>query len=155
MKYVLRAEVITVVAICFVAIAATGAAADYIPPCQSVPADVSVISRLDDAPPSLVGALTARVGEIVPVGGRFDSTDVVWTGKNRRLIFIWNRGTRWVVATEHGGLGYNDPIFVFESDEQQNKVELVREEITFPPGVCLTALRLIAAAPSPSTPEAK
>jgi hypothetical protein len=103
-----------------------------------------VISRLDDAPPALAQALKERLGEVVPVGAPFDSADVIRIGKNRRLIFIWNRGTRWVVATEHGGLGYNDPVFAFEVDQNNgDKVSLVREETAFPDTVCSTASSLL------------
>jgi len=144
MKSALRTGLIGVFAICFVTIAATLSAADEIPPCRLLPTGVSVISRLDDAPLPLVHALTERVGEVVPVGAPFDSTDVIRIGKNRRLIFIWNRGARWVVATEHGGLAYNDPVFAFEIDQDGRKATLVREEAaSFPNTVCSTASSLL------------
>ena len=117
--------------------------ADEIRPCKLVPDGVSVISSLDSAPPPVVTALKERVGEVVPVGASFDSTDVVRIGKNRRLVFIWNRGTRWVIATEHGGLGYNDPVFAFEFIEDSNKASLVRQELAFPNTICSTASSLL------------
>jgi hypothetical protein len=143
MRNVVRNEFIRSIPIVFIATAATWCAADEIPRCRFAPTGVSAFSRLDKASPLLVHALTERVGEVVPVGAPFDSTDVIVTGKNRRLIFIWNRGTRWVVATEHGGRGYNDPVFAFEIDERGNKIDLVREEIAFPDSVCSTALSLL------------
>lgn len=142
MRKAFPTEFVGTLAIGFAVMAATPSVADYIPPCQTIPAGVSVISRLEDAPASLVRALTDRVGEIVAVGAPFDNTDRVQTGKNRRLIFIWNRGTRWVVATEHGGRGYNDPIFAFEIDKQ-NRVTLVRDKWAIPYSVCSTATSLI------------
>jgi hypothetical protein len=118
--------------------------ADEIRACRLVPVGVTVLSRLEDAPTSLSRELTRRVGEVVPVGAPFDSTDVIRTRKNRRLIFIWNRGTRWVVATEHGGFGYNDPVFAFEIDESDlDKIRLVQEEKAFPDTVCSTASSLL------------
>lgn len=80
----------------------------------------------------------------MPVGAPFDSTDVVRIGKSRRLIFIWNRGTRWVVATEHGGLAYNFPVFAFEIDRDDEKAILVRQETAgFTNEVCSTASSLL------------
>jgi hypothetical protein len=44
----------------------------------------------------------------------FDSTDVRVTAKNRRLIFTWTLGTRWIVAIERGGgLVQNNQVFAF------------------------------------------
>jgi hypothetical protein len=114
-----------------------------VPPCP-LPNGVSATSRLNDAPASLARALTERVGEVVPAGARFDATDVVVTGKNRRLIFIWNLGNRWVVATEHGGVGYNNPIFAFDISEDGLRATFVQESTTFPDSVCLVASSLLA-----------
>jgi hypothetical protein len=88
-------------------------------------------------------ALKRDVGELVAPGERFDATDVVMTGKNRRLIFIWNVGRRWIVATEHGGYGYNNPIFAFDLSQDGRDAALVAEWIAFPRNVCSTALTLL------------
>jgi hypothetical protein len=120
-------------------------AAHRVPPCRLLPNGVSVVSRLDDAPAPLVQALTEHVGEVVPAGALFDTTDVIVFGKNRRLIFIWNRGTRWVVATEHGGIGYNDPVFAFEINQNDGKAILLQEEVAFPNTLCATASALLVA----------
>ena len=98
---------------------------------------------LEAAPPVLLDALKKHVGELVPPGGRFDATDVVMTGKTRRLIFVWNAGKLWIVATEHGGRGYNDPIFVYELSDDGNTATLVIERIAFPKTVCATAISLL------------
>jgi hypothetical protein len=116
---------------------------DAIPPC-ALPNGVASISFENGAPPALLRALRERVGELVPPGGRFDATDVVVTGKNRRLIFVWNVGTRWIVATEHGGRGYNDPIFLYDLSPESHTATLVLERIAFPETVCATATRLIS-----------
>jgi hypothetical protein len=109
-----------------------------------LPKGAAATSRLDDAPPSLVRALTGRVGEVVPAGTKFDATDVIVTGKDRRLIFIWNLGNRWIVATEHGGLGYNDPIFAFDVSQDGRQALFVQERAAFPDSVCSTASSLLA-----------
>jgi hypothetical protein len=144
MKGVRRTGLAGLAAIALIIAAVRWSEADEIPPCRLVPTGVSVVNRLEDAPPSLVHALTERVGEVAPIGTPFDSTDVIRTGgKNRRLIFIWNRGTRWVIATEHGGLGYNDPVYAFEIDQDNRKVTLLRAETAFPSTVCSTASSLL------------
>lgn len=124
---------------------AVWSAAHRVPPCRLPPNGVSVVSRLDDAPAPLVQALTEHVGEVVPAGALFDTTDVIVFGRNRRLIFIWNRGTRWVVATEHGGIGYNDLVFAFEVNQNDGKAILLREEVAFRSTLCTTASALLVA----------
>jgi len=111
---------------------------DYIPPCAA-PSGVSVRTSLAAAPPAVVQALTGRIGELVEPGARFDATDVVITGRNRRLIFVWNSGARWIVATEHGGRGYNDPIFVYDLTADGRSATFVAERIAFPETVCTVA----------------
>jgi hypothetical protein len=118
------------------------ARADIIPPC-ALPNGVAAKSLENDAPPALLRALSERVGELVPPGGRFDATDVLVTGKNRRLIFVWNAGQRWIVATEHGGRGYNDPIFVYDLSDDGRTATLVLERLAFPNTVCTTATKLV------------
>lgn len=86
-------------------------------------------------------ALTAHVGIIVMPNERFDTTDVVMTEpvRNRRFSFIWNVGSRWVVATEHGGFRYNNPIFVYDLSQDGLTATLIREQVAFPNSVCRMA----------------
>ncbi|MGY3451594.1 hypothetical protein ACVILH_003936 [Bradyrhizobium sp. USDA 4353] len=121
-----------------------------LPKCPS-PAGVPAFRRFDDVPPELVRALTQRVGEIVPVGAWFDATDVVLTGKFRRLIFIWRRNNRWVVATEHGGFVYNNPIFAFQIEGDGREAVFVREEIAEPRTICSAASSLLDFVGPPGT----
>jgi hypothetical protein len=116
-------------------------------PSCTAPDGVFTTSRFDDAPPALARALTGRVGEIAPVGAEFNPTDVHIigeTGKSRRLIFIWSLGNRWVVATERGGVGYNNPIFAFDVDSDGLSAAFVEERVTFPESLCATASSLLA-----------
>jgi hypothetical protein len=118
-------------AIVFVTKVATRVSGEVIRACPA-PYGVSVISRFDDAPPALARALTDRVGEIAPVGAEFNPTDVHIigeTGKSRRLIFIWSLGNRWVVATERGGVGYNNPIFAFDAASDGLSAAFVEERV--------------------------
>jgi hypothetical protein len=105
------------------------------------------MSSLDEAPAPLAQALTEHIGEVAPAGAPFDKTDTKWFGEfhNRRLIFIWNRGTRWVVATERGGFGYDNPVFAYELNQDDRKATLVREEVASASTVCAKASALLVA----------
>jgi hypothetical protein len=59
------------------------------------------------------------------------------------LIFIWSRGDRWVIATEHGGRGYNDPIFSYAVSSDGLKATLLVERAAYPDTVCSTAEELL------------
>jgi hypothetical protein len=125
----------------FVAALITSACSDVIPPC-ALPNGVASTS-LNGAPPALLRALRQDVGELVAPGGRFDATDVIVTGQNRRLIFIWNVDRRWIVATEHGGFGYNDPIFAYDLSQDGRDATLVEQRIANPHTICSTASSLV------------
>jgi hypothetical protein len=123
----------------------TGARADCIAPCPPPDSTVKTVEFPREVPALVLKAFKEHVGDIASPGEKFDSTDVVVTGRNRRVIFVWNRGPDYLVATEHGGMGYNDPIFVYRVDPQNFTAKLVSEEITFPATVCKVAQRLIDA----------
>jgi len=54
------------------------------------------------------------------------------------------RERRWVIATEHGGLGYNNPVFAFEVSADGLEAKLVAEAIVLrTDSLCGTAVRLI------------
>jgi hypothetical protein len=97
----------------------------------------------NDLPTGLTKAIRGKFGEIVPPGEKFDSTDRIVTGKNRRAILVWVRDRRWVIATEHGGLGYNDPVFAFDVSADGSEAKLVAEAIAFPDSVCAIAAKQI------------
>lgn len=138
-----RRLVAAAVALLLFAPLATPAKGDYIPPCT--PPDGAVSVPLEQVPLGLIQALRDYVGEIVAPGEKFDATDVVRTRKNRRFIFLWNSAGRWIIATEHGGRGYNDPIFVYQLGEDRQHAVLVTEKIAFPWSVCAVARDLAAA----------
>jgi hypothetical protein len=119
-----------------------GLALDVIPACR-VPEGVVASSDLKSVPAGLRDAVRQKFGEVVAPGAPFDATDVVTTGHFRRLIFVWQRGNRWVVATEHGGLGYNDPILAYSVRANGQWVRLVAERIALPKTVCSTAEGLL------------
>jgi hypothetical protein len=117
------------------------ARADTMPPCTP-PNNVSLTTSLNEAPAALRQALKQHVGDIVAPGEKFDTADVVVTGRSRRLIFIWNLGNRWIVATEHGGRAYNRPIFAYDLSQDGQSATLVHEGA----GGCGIALSLLGLA---------
>jgi len=130
----------------FVAAPIASARADIIPVC-TLPSNVTSATSLNEAPAALRQALKERVGGIVAPDEKFDSTDIVLTGRNRHLIFVWNVGRRWIVATEHGGRGYNDPIFAYDLSEDSQTATLVEERTAFPNTVCAAASGLLSTTP--------
>jgi hypothetical protein len=145
MKPAMRTRAISLFVSVLAVIPLASCKADVIAPC-ALPNGVTPTS-LTDAPAALVQALRDHVGELAAPGIRFDATDVVGTGRNRRLIFIWHIGSRWIVATEHGGIGYNDPIFAYDLSDDGGSATLVQESIAFPNTVCPTAASLISFRP--------
>jgi hypothetical protein len=131
-----------------------GVALDVIPPCR-VPFGSASYFDQKDMPVALRVAVKQRLGELVPPDSPFDATDVATTGHNRRLIFIWVRGTRWVVATEHGGRGYSDPIFAYEVSLNGQRARLIAERTATPNSVCLTAEELLNQRATPARIEGK
>jgi hypothetical protein len=134
----------------FSAVRPQGVAFDVIPPCR-VPQNVVPYFDQKDMPVALRDLVKKTLGDLVPPDSPFDVTDVVTTGHNRRLIFIWARGHRWVLATEHGGLGYNDPIFAYELSPNGQQVTLIAERAAIPNSVCLTAEELLNQRATPAS----
>jgi hypothetical protein len=130
----------------------SAAAFDEIPTCH-IPTGVQATDKQDGTPSALRAALKQKLGDMVPPKAPFDATDVVWTGHNRRLIFIWNLADRWIIATEHGGRGYNDPIFVYTVSPDGQKATLLAERIAFPNSVCSVAEELLSFKSGTTTPR--
>jgi hypothetical protein len=93
------------------------AVADEMPPCP-VPEGVTVRSFPDEVPGDILRMMTNDgKWEFAKPSEDFNSIDIFRPGlKNRRVIFVWERGRRWVVATERGGRRYNTPMMVFDQD---------------------------------------
>ena len=115
------------------------ARADHIAPCSPPDSPVKALPFLSEVPALVLDTFRARVGEIASPGETFDSTDVVVIGRNKRIIFVWNRDGRYLFATEQGGIAYNDPVFVYQVDPKTHTVKLISEEIAFPATVCNVA----------------
>jgi hypothetical protein len=123
----------------FFAISFSSAFADDIPPCPPPKGVINIA-----LPDGLPAALRQVMGDIVSPGMPFDATDIVTTGHRRRYIFVWNIGSRWIVATEQGGRGYNDPIFLYDAGKDGTAAVLLKRKIAFPPTVCADARKFAA-----------
>jgi hypothetical protein len=117
---------------------------DQIPRCAT-PSGARSVEKLGQLPLPLQSAIRQKYGEIVPRDADFDATDVVWYGHDRRLISIWSRGDLWVIATEHGGRGYNDPVFAYRFKSGDASATFLAERITFPEKVCQVSTDMLNA----------
>lgn len=118
-----------------VAAASTAQAACPVPPGA---VQIAVASGL---PTALRHALP---GDIALPGEPFDSTDVYVKGnKHRRYIFVWNIGTRWIVAMEQGGIALRAAIFTYNLGKDGKGAVLIEESTTFPESACASATKLV------------
>jgi len=80
--------------------------------------------------------MKAQDGEIVDVGAPFDTGDVIIIGKHRRLVFVWNRAARWVIATEEGGIAYSSPVLAYDLAPDGRTATLVQKIAAYPNDFC-------------------
>jgi hypothetical protein len=117
----------------------TPAQATAISDCPAPPEAVEVA-----LPSGLPPALRDAMGNIALPGEPFDETDVYVKGHpHRRYIFVWNIGTRWIVATEQGGKVLRAAIFTYELGKDDKTATLIESRITFPSSVCAAATKLV------------
>lgn len=115
------------------------AIADDIPSCTSA-AGAAVVAYPAEVPSAILDVLERRLAAFALPGEPFDATDVVRTGIRHRLIWVKHTGSRWVVAWENGGRGYNDKVAAFELTND-GAISLIGEEYAFPPTVCAVTNR--------------
>jgi hypothetical protein len=99
---------------------------------------------MENVPPALQAAMKKDVGDIALPNEKFDMGDVVVTGRSRRLIFIWNAGRRWVVATEQGGRIYSNRVFSYELSDDREIANLKGQRIAVRGTACSAAAELMA-----------
>ncbi len=117
---------------------ATSAQAAAIEECPVPPGAVKV-----DLPSGLPPALRKAMGNIALPGEPFDAIDVVVKGhKNRRYIFVWNIGNRWIVATEQGGIALRAGLFIYDLGKDGKTAALIERSFTFPESVCAAATKV-------------
>jgi hypothetical protein len=107
-----------------------------------VPPEAIKVALDSGLPPALRDAM----GNIALPGEPFDTTDVYVKGhKHRRYIFVWNVGTRWIVATEIGGIALHAAISTYEVGKDGKTAALIENRLTIPSGVCAAATKLAGA----------
>ena len=108
-----------------------------------VPPGAVKVALPSGLPPALRDALP---DDIALPGEPFDTTDVYVKGhKHRRYIFVWNIGSRWIVATEQGGIALRAAISTYDLGKDGKTAALIEKRITFPDSVCAAATKLAAA----------
>jgi hypothetical protein len=117
--------------------------ADVSSTCKA-PDGLTAVKSLNLLPPAVLTAIKAKAPDIVDVGERFDATDFIVYRHSHRFMFAWSTGTRWVVAVEHGGYVYNNPIWVLQKSPPLSTTVVLSETISDPKSVCSTAKRLVA-----------
>jgi 2',3'-cyclic-nucleotide 2'-phosphodiesterase (5'-nucleotidase family) len=108
-------------------------------------------------PSGLPPALSEAVGNVALPGEAFDSTDVYVKGhKHSRYIFVWNIGSRWIVATEDGGKVLRTGVRAYDLNSSNNgkKARLTEERTASPTNYCAAATSLAAADKCPVRPGA-
>lgn len=110
------------------------------PPRQAIPVP------FEHVPSVLLWSLRERLGEIAAPGASFNATDVVWFENvpQRRFMFFWTAGRRWVIATERGGFFHYTPIFLYQLGDDERKADLITERDASSNTACAVALELIA-----------
>jgi hypothetical protein len=113
------------------------------PSCPS-PAGAKTIRRMSKMPSSVSQALKANIRDIVDSNQPFDDLDVVrYGGHFNRFAFAWEKGSHWVVVTEHGGIAYSNPIYVFHSDSNTKSAKLITSARSYHEPVCKVANQLL------------
>ncbi|HEY3825378.1 MAG TPA: hypothetical protein VGL82_12520 [Bryobacteraceae bacterium] len=96
-----------------------------------------------DLPSGLPPALSKAMGRTALPGEAFDTSDVYVKGHiYSRYIFVWNIGSRWIVATERGGIALRDLVSAYELGRDGRSAILVEEHFTSPTNFCPIATRL-------------
>ncbi len=94
-------------------------------------------------PSGLPPALSEALSDIALPGEPFDASDVyVKRHKHGRYIFVWNIGSRWIVATEQGGKVLHAEVQTYDLGKDGKTAALIEERSTFPNSACATATRL-------------
>jgi hypothetical protein len=120
------------------AMAASATPAAAIQDCPAPPGAANVA-----LPSGLPPALRDAMGNIALPGKPFNAIDIYVKGQpNRRYIFVWNVGTRWIVATEQGGIALRSAIFVYALSKDGKTSTLIDKRIGFPNDVCGAATKL-------------
>ncbi len=121
------------------AVSATPVQAAAISDCPVPPGAVNVA-----LPSGLPSALSDALPDDIALPGEpFDTTDVYVMGhKHRRYLFVWNIGSRWIVAMEIGGIGIRAEVSTYELGKDGKTATLIENRFTIPVSACAAATKL-------------
>ena len=96
-----------------------------------------------DLPSGLPPALRDQMGDIALPGQPFNAIDVYVKGEpNRRYIFVWNIGVKWIVAVEQGGIALRSAVYVYNVGNDGKTATLIDRRIEIPTDACGAATEL-------------
>jgi hypothetical protein len=94
-------------------------------------------------PTGLPPALRDKIGDVALPGEPFNTIDVYVKGQpDRRYLFVWKIDSRWIVATEQGGIALRSAIFVYALGKDGKTVTLIDQRIGFSNDACTAASRM-------------
>jgi len=96
---------------------------------------VGPIVSLQELPRELRHELTSHLPDIVDRGESFEATHVGY-GPRRRFIIAAATESRWVIAYEHGGIGYHIHVLAFDWPGQRESPSLISNRMSFPDRFC-------------------
>jgi hypothetical protein len=105
------------------------------------------------APESLYWSVIRVEGDILPPGAPLEAANPrnPATGYDRRVMFVWRFGLRWVVATEHTRYGYYNYVLAFDLSPDLQHAALAERRDATPSTLCAAAAGLLEI-PSPRGP---
>lgn len=138
-----RARVFATLFAAIVAIQASPTAASGTPRCLTVPAGVAIEDPAT-LPPTIFEAVRRELGDLALPDEPFNATDVVEpAAKSRRILFVWHKAERWIVASERGGRGYGNPVLALAFGADSRDAKLVASRTAFPDTLCKVAAALL------------
>lgn len=94
-------------------------------------------------PSGLPPALRDKMGNVALPGEPFNTIDVYVKGQpTSRYLFVWNIGSRWIVATEQGGIALHSAVFVYELGKDGKTVTLIDQRVGISSDACPVASRM-------------
>lgn len=94
-------------------------------------------------PSGLPAALSDKMGDVALPGEPFNAIDVYIKGvPNRRYLYVWNTGNRWVVAMEQGGIALRARVVVYDLSQDGKTATLIDNRMTSRGSVCAVATKM-------------
>ena len=96
-------------------------------------------------PSGLPPALSDKMSTVALPGEPFNSIDVYVKGQpNRRYMFVWNIGNRWLVAMEQGGIALRAAVVVYDLSQDGKTAALIDNRMTSLGSLCAVATKMAA-----------